>query len=107
MNKSVLGQGLRIKELLSELPEPYKSAAISQMDEGYYGVRYSALSDLGDALSIFTDWESTLEGQKFWYSVHKALMDNLYQRSCGIQLPPYPSETIDKLCSVIPLFDFD
>jgi len=69
-----------VGEWLEELPEPYRTAAISQAV-----LKKKTASSIRESIGVFTQWDETKEGSDFWYAV--------YNHFCEPNdLPPYPEE---------------
>lgn len=77
-----------VLQWLGTLPEPYRSAAISQHDGDNRDV-----SRLWTALCYFRSWNETMEGYNFWSEV-------AYAVERKEPLPPYPI-TVNDLCSCL------
>lgn len=78
----------RYIELFTEnLPEPYRTAAISQIDEDYIERLKETPKNIAEALVFFVPlWNKTKEGRIFWESVHR----HFFSGSKFSELPPYP-----------------
>lgn len=78
----------RYIELFTEnLPEPYRTAAISQIDEDYIERLKETPKNIASALVFFVPfWKETKEGSEFWAVVH----NHFLIPSEFSELPPYP-----------------
>lgn len=80
------GQEAPIEQWLAEMPEPYASAAIGQIDKNRKGYEPITKS-IADAVLYFCDWDKTKELDNFWEAVN-----NYYEMAHKYPLPPYPPE---------------
>lgn len=82
----------RYIELFTEnLPEPYRTAAISQIDEDYIERLKETPKNIASALVFFVPfWKETKEGSEFWAVVH----NHFLIPSEFSELPPYPKHLI-------------
>lgn len=78
----------RYIELFTEhLPEPYRTAAISQIDEDYIEKIKETPKNIAEALVFFVPfWDETKEGRLFWRLVHR----HFFSGTEFLELPPYP-----------------
>jgi len=73
----------------AHLPEPYLSAAISQINDQYIADA-PIIIDICGALSYFTIWDKTREGKDFWRLVYKYFL----RPEEFTKLPPYPEHLL-------------
>ena len=59
-----------IKEWLNTLDEPYKSKAIQQTNKNILELQCNSITD---ALLKMFEWESSEEGDLFWYNLYVTL----------------------------------
>lgn len=79
-----------IRLLKKHLPEPYRTAAISQAskDESFF----VKTKNIVEAIYIFQLWEDTKEGYDFWHNVK----DHFWLPEDYPKLPPYPKNLLTK-----------
>jgi len=73
------------KKYLEQLPEPYRTAALSQMNVEYVNKKDFCQS-IKDAVIRFNSWTDTSENYIFWSAVHRSYHE-------GTPLPSYPITT--------------
>lgn len=80
---------MKTSEWLETLPEPYRSAALSQRTGFDLEV-----DSLYKAVGNFAVWSATREGHDFWEDVHNAI-------EAITPLPTYSHWGIEDLCSAL------
>jgi len=64
----------RIRHYLNQLPEPYRSQALSQVDPKWFkSVKTEQITSRSKAVYAFADWEKTNEKADYWYEFYNLL----------------------------------
>lgn len=64
----------RIRQKLNELPEPYRSQALSQVDPKWFkNTEHEQVKSRCDAVCSFAHWENTVEGFVYWRQLYDSL----------------------------------
>jgi len=64
----------RIRQKLNELPEPYRSQALSQVDPAVLvDVMPNKINSRFDAVYLFSNWSKTKEGSRYWFKFINSL----------------------------------
>ena len=67
----------RIRHYLNQLPEPYRSQALSQVKMNVMVVlELNEIESRRSAVTYFCDWESTIEGFDYWCNLCASLPIN-------------------------------
>lgn len=62
-----------IKQWLEELPEPYRTQALNNYDEGF-AIILSPIEDVVDALLASFSWNHSKEGWDYWENVRLEIL---------------------------------
>ena len=70
-----------IREWLSELPEPYRSQALENVDEKFieYGYNKNRCKSISTAILYAFDWSLSKQGHKYWDLLHIELIKNKFK----------------------------
>ena len=79
-----------IREWLEQLPEPYRSRAIGQIDT-WFGMPCGSIHNVADAISWFADWNKTKEGAAYWTNLCQRAEDGEFDRPAE-QPTAFPDE---------------
>lgn len=64
----------RIRHYLNQLPEPYRSRALSQVRINVLiNIKPNEIESRRSAVYYFCDWESTKEGFNYWFDLYRSL----------------------------------